>query len=183
MAGRSTENGTSSRSRLLVLVAVADDGEPHFAVLQARHGRRQEARVEENVGLDRAGTQMVELLDQVEAGRGRVDGQPAQRPVTFQQLDVRLVADRGGHAGQLGDHRAGRAAAHLLDQRYRGHQCAAFSPGMKIAMTMPSLRQTVKESAAASNIIDTAVAMAAPHRPSIGMRMTLSEMLRTSVSA
>ena len=58
-----------------------------------------------------------------------------------------------------------------------------FRPGMKIAMTMPSLRQTVKDSAAASKIIDTAVAIAAPHRPSIGMSTTLSAMLRASVSA
>ena len=51
-----------------VLVAVADDGEPHLPVLEARHGRRQEARVEEHVGLDRAGAQMIEFLDQFEAG-------------------------------------------------------------------------------------------------------------------
>ena len=128
---------------------------------------------------------MLELLDHIEAGRGRIDGEPAFGPAAFEKLDMRLVAHPRGETGQFGDHRAGRAAAHLLEQGYRHHQRTAFlaGAGMKIAMTMPSLRQTVKLSAAASNTIAIAVARAAPHRPSIGIRTMASTTLSASVSA
>ena len=168
-----------------LLVAVADHRQSNLAVFEARHRRRQETRVEEDVGLDGAGAQMLELLDHVEAGRGRIDGEPAFGPAAFEKLDMRLVAHPRGETGQFGDHCAGRAAAHLLEQGYRHHQRTAFSAGagMKIAMTMPSLRQTVKLSAVASNTIAIAVARAAPHRPSIGIRTMASTTLRASVSA
>ena len=43
-----------------------------------------------------------------------------------------------------------------------------------MAMTRPNLRQTTKDSAAASKTIDAVVAIAAPHRPKAGMRAMLS---------
>ena len=73
---------------------------------------------------------MIELLDQLEAGGSRVDGQPAQRPVTRQQFDMGLVGSAPGKAGKLGDHRAGRAAAHFLEQGHGGHQRVSLSPEM-----------------------------------------------------
>src|SRR5690606_26680983 len=42
--------------------AVADNGKPHLAILEPRHGRGQKARIEEHVWLDRAGGEIVELL-------------------------------------------------------------------------------------------------------------------------
>ena len=51
------------------------------------------------------------------------------------------------------------------------------------AMTMPSLRQTVKDSALASKIMAKAVAIAAPHRPKSGISTTLRPMLKASVMA
>ena len=59
----------------LLLRAVPDDREAHFAILQPGHGGRQEARIEEQVRLDRAGAQIVEFLDQREAGRRLIDAE------------------------------------------------------------------------------------------------------------
>ena len=177
--------GHQQAQAALVLVAVADDREPDLAVLEARHGRRQETRVEEDVRLDGARAQIVEFLDQIEAGRCRdrspacAAGRRSASSSTSGRVDG-LVRD----AGSLGDHRAGRAAARFFQKRDRGHQLvASVRGGTKIAMTMPSRRYTVKESAAASNIMETAVAMAAPHRPYSGIRTMLSAMFSASVSA
>ena len=52
-----------------------------------------------------------------------------------------------------------------------------------MTMAMPSLRHAVNDRAAASNAIDTAVAMAAPQRPNCGMSSMLSPMLTASVRA
>ena len=170
---------------VLVFVAVADDGEPHLAVFEARHGRRQEARVEEHVGLDGAGAEIVEFLDQFEASGRRVDGEPARRTMVFQQFDMGWVDMAAGEAGKARDHGARRAAAHFLEKRDGGHQSAspAGRAGTNMAMTMPSLRQTVKERAEASKIIEPAVAIAAPHRPNMGIRTTLKPTLTASVRA
>ncbi len=178
--------GYQQAQAVAVLVAVADHRQAHLAVLEARHGRREEARVEEDVGLDGPVGEVVELLDQVEAGAGRIDGELARRPLAAQDLDMRGVERRGGQAAELGDHRGGRGAARFLQQRDGGHQAApsgAATAGTKIAMTMPSRRQTVKESVAASKTIEAAVAMAAPHRPRCGINSMLSATLRTSVTA
>ena len=167
---------------VLVFVAVADDGKAHLAVLQARHGRRQEMRVEEDVGLDGARAEIVQLLDEVETGGRRVDGEPAQRTVAFEKLDMGRIDALAGKTREPGDHGARRAAARFLQKRNRGHQ-RGLPAGANIAMTMPSLFQTVKESAAASNTIDAVVAIAAPQRPKAGISMTLSAMFSASVIA
>ena len=167
---------------VLVFVAVADDREPHLAVLQPGHGRRQETRIEEDVRLDGAGAEIVELVDEVETGGRLIDGEPAQRTVAFQKLDVSGIDGLAGQPGEPGDHGAGRATARFLQKRNRGHQREPPA-GAKIAMTMPSLFQTVKESAAASNTIEAVVAIAAPQRPKAGISATLSAMLSASVIA
>lgn len=167
------------------IVAVADDGEPDLAILQPGHGRRQEARVEEDVRLDGARAEIVEFLDQVEAGGSRVDRQAAGRPVVFQRLDMRLPHTRAAIAGEFRQHVACRTAADLFEQGRRGHRQTfpVLCGGRKMTMAMPSLRHAVNDRAVASKAIDTAVAVAAPQRPKYGMSTMLSPILTTSVRA
>ena len=166
--------GHQQAQPVAVFVAVADDGEPHLAVFQPRHGRRQEARVEEDVGLDGAGAEIVEFLDEVEAGRGRIDGQlrgaagcwPAVRP-------GRGSAWRPPNAGEA--RRSACRTGRRSFPREAGRRPSAAALRLvgawseDRASTMPSLRHTVKDSAAASNSMATAVAIAAPHRPKCGI--------------
>ena len=70
-----------------------------------------------------------------------------------------------------------------VEEWCRGHQLGSGTRrGAKMNMTIPSLRQLVMASAAASNTIDSGVARAAPHRPSGGIRRTLRPTLNASVS-
>src|SRR5262245_22151669 len=95
------------------------------------------------------------------------------------------IADLVRQPGELGDQSAGRAATHLFQQWNRSHQRKPFlaSAGMKIAIAMPSLRHTVNDSAPASKITASAVAVAAPHRPIHGMSSVASATFSASVSA
>ena len=110
----------------------------------------------------------------------------ARRAMAFQQFDMRGVDMAAGQAGKAGDHGARRAAAHFLEKRDGGHQRASrpAAAGTKIAMTMPSLRQTVKESAA--GLEDHASRRWRSPRPtgrSAGSAATLRPMLKASVRA
>ena len=87
--------------------------------------------------------------------------------------------------GDAGEHRAAGAAAGFLDNGLGGHHAAPVfeRAGMNTAMTMPSLRQTVKDNALASKTIAADVAIAAPHRPNAGISTTLRPTLSASVAA
>ena len=56
---------------------VADHGEPHFAVLEAWHGGRQETRIEEDVGFQRARAEKFQFLNQIETGGCRINAEAA----------------------------------------------------------------------------------------------------------
>src|SRR5918994_22186 len=105
--------------------------------------------------------------------------------MALQHFDVGAVDRPVVQACKLGDHRRRGAAAHFLEQRDGNHQNTPFAgtAGTKIAMTMPSLRQTVNDRAAASKIMESAVATAAPQRPNAGMSRIERPTLMMSVSA
>ena len=103
----------------------------------------------------------------------------------LEHFEMGGIADLVRQPGELGDQGAGRAAAHLFQQRNRSHQRKPFSApaGMKIAIAMPSLRHTVNDSAPASKIIDSPVAVAAPQSPIQGINAIESATFSASVSA
>ena len=143
-----------------VFVAVADHRQPHLAVFQPRHGRRQEARVEEDVGLDGAVAQIVEFLDQVEAGRGRIDGQLPARPAVGQKFDLGAIGVAVDTPARPAISVPDGPPRHFLEKRNGDHQRwlpRRIAGGAKISMTMPSLRHTVKDSAMASKSMAPAV--------------------------
>src|SRR5690606_3947258 len=165
-----------------VLVAVAYHCKAHVAIFQARHGRRQEAWVEEHVGLDRAGAQKIELVDEFETGGSGIDGQPPFGPACGEKLDLGEFGGGARKASQVRHDGAGRSATGFLKQGQGGHQ-ATLLAGMKMNMAMPSLRQTIKLSAAASKSVAIVIDIAAPHRWKGGIRAILSAMLSPRVSA
>src|SRR5690606_13902691 len=156
------------------VVAVADDGEPDLAVVEARHRRRQEARVEEQVRLDGARAEIFELVDDVEPGRGRIDGERAPGlPVIPAGALVAPIGHEGGDAALLFEK---RDSAH-------GKTSFLFLPPSGTIMTMPSRLRTATASSSVSKASDRAEATAAPHRPQRGIRTRFSPTLTASVAA
>ncbi len=103
------ENGMRKAQAAPTLVLVARHHQADMALVETRHGGREEARREEDVGLDHPACEMLEFLDEAEDGMGIVDRDPpdvlaglgGRRSIQRRSLEVLVYGSaRSGIAGR-----------------------------------------------------------------------------------